>query len=157
MPLTTTTTKCETVMNFPALTTAARTMLRIVAGFLFAAHGWQKFNQFTIAGTQGAFAQMGVPAADLVAPVVAALELAGGIALILGLLARPFALLLALDMLGALVLVHAGSGVFVDAGGFELVLILAAAALAVALVGAGRFSLDSLLFGRRQSKLAALA
>lgn len=144
-------------MNHPALTTTARTVLRIVVGFLFAAHGWQKFSQFTIAGTQGAFAQMGVPAADLVAPVVATLELAGGIALILGLFARPFALLLALDMVGALFLVHATAGVFVDAGGFELVLILAAAALAVALVGPGRLSVDNALFGRRQSKLAVLA
>jgi putative oxidoreductase len=144
-------------MNNPALNTIARTLLRIVVGFLFAAHGWQKFNQFTIAGTQGAFAQMGVPAADLVAPVVAVLELVGGIALILGLLARPFALLLTLNMLGALVLVHATAGVFVEAGGFELVLILAAAALAVALVGPGRLSVDSLLFGRKQSKLAVLA
>ncbi|MFD1212839.1 DoxX family protein [Arthrobacter sp. GCM10027362] len=144
-------------MNNPALTTTARTVLRIVAGFLFAAHGWQKFNQFTIAGTQGAFAQMGVPAADLVAPVVATLELAGGIALILGLLTRPLALLLTLNMLGALVLVHAPAGVFVEAGGFELVLILAAAALAVALVGPGRISADHALFGRKQSKLAVLA
>jgi putative oxidoreductase len=143
-------------MNHPALITTARTLLRIVVGFVFAAHGWQKFSQFTIAGTQGAFAQMGVPAADLVAPVVATLELAGGIALILGLLTRPFALLLALDMVGALVLVHASAGVFVDAGGFELVLILAASALAVALVGPGRLSVDSALFDRRP-KLAVLA
>jgi len=144
-------------MNHPALTTTARTLLRIVAGFLFAAHGWQKFSQFTIAGTQGAFAQMGVPAADLVAPVVATLELAGGIALVLGLFTRPLALLLALDMVGALVLVHATAGVFVDAGGFELVLILAASALAVALVGPGRVSVDNALFGRSRSKLAVLA
>ncbi|NKX52983.1 DoxX family protein [Arthrobacter mobilis] len=144
-------------MNNPALTTIARTVLRVVAGFLFAAHGWQKFNQFTIAGTQGAFAQMGVPAADLVAPVVATLELAGGIALILGLFARPVALLLTLNMLGALFLVHAPAGVFVEAGGFELVLLLAAAALAVALVGPGRLSVDNLLFGRTSSKLAVLA
>src|SRR3954454_18477305 len=130
-------------MNHLALTTTARTLLRIVVGFLFAAHGWQQFSQFTIAGTQGAFALVGVPAADLVAPVVATLEQAGGIALILGLLARPFALLLALDMVGALVLVHATAGVFVDAGGYELVLILAAAALAVALVGPGRLSADN--------------
>ena len=125
-------------MNQPALTTSARTILRVIAGFLFAAHGWQKFNEFTIAGTQAAFTQMGVPAAQAVAPVVATLELVGGVALILGVLTRVFAVLLALDMLGALFLVHASAGVFVATGGYELVLILAAAALAVALVGAGR-------------------
>ncbi|WP_026534054.1 DoxX family protein [Arthrobacter sp. H14] len=144
-------------MNNSSLTAAARTVLRVVAGFLFAAHGWQKFNEFTIAGTQGAFAEMGVPAADIVAPVVATLELVGGIALILGLLARPFAILLTLNMLGAIVLVHAPAGVFVTAGGFELVLMLGAAALAVALVGPGRLSLDNAIFARKGSKLNALA
>jgi len=144
-------------MNQPALTTAARTILRVVTGFLFAAHGWQKFNEFTIAGTQAAFTQMGVPAAGVIAPVVATLELAGGVALILGLLTRVFAVLLAADMLGALFLVHASAGIFVGTGGYELVLILAAAALAVALVGAGRLSVDRALLGRAGSKLAILA
>ena len=144
-------------MNQPTLTTAARTILRIVTGFLFAAHGWQKFNEFTIAGTQAAFAQMGVPAANLVAPVTATLELVGGVALILGVLTRVFAALLAVNMLGALILVHASAGVFVATGGYELVLILAAAALAVALVGAGKVSVDKALFGRPGSKLSVLA
>lgn len=144
-------------MNQPTLTTAARTILRVVTGFLFAAHGWQKFNEFTIPGTQAAFVQMGVPAANLVAPVIATLELVGGVALILGVLTRVFAVLLALDMLGALFLVHATAGIFAAAGGYELVLILAAAALAVALVGAGRVSVDKALFGHRGSKLSALA
>lgn len=144
-------------MNNPALNTAARAILRIVVGFLFAAHGWQKYNEFTIAGTQGAFTQMGVPAADLVAPVVATLELVGGIALILGLATRPIAILLTLNMIGAIALVHAPAGVFVEAGGFELVLMLGASALAVALVGPGKLSLDNVFFGRATSKLRILA
>lgn len=144
-------------MNNLALNTAARTVLRIVVGFLFAAHGWQKYNEFTIAGTQGAFAQMGVPAADVIAPIIATLELVGGIALILGLATRPFAALLAVDMLGAIILVHASAGVFVEAGGYELVLLLGASALAVALVGPGKLSLDNAMFGRTSSKLRILA
>ncbi|MDZ4091579.1 MAG: DoxX family protein [Arthrobacter sp.] len=144
-------------MNQPTLTTTARTILRIVTGFLFAAHGWQKFTEFTIAGTQASFAQMGVPAANLVAPVVATLELVGGIALILGVLTRVFAALLAVNMLGALFLVHAPAGIFAATGGYELVLLLAAAALAVALVGAGKVSVDKALFGRTGSRLSVLA
>ena len=132
-------------------------MLRVVVGFLFAAHGWQKYNEFTIAGTQGAFTQMGVPAADLVAPVVATLELVGGIALVLGLATRPIAILLTLNMVGAIALVHAPAGIFVEAGGFELVLMLGASALAVALIGPGKFSLDNLMFGRNTSALRVLA
>jgi putative oxidoreductase len=144
-------------MNQSTLTTTALTILRVIVGFLFAAHGWQKFNQFTIAGTQAAFSKMGVPAAEAAAPIVATLELVGGIALILGVLARVFAVLLALNMLGALFLVHAPAGVFAETGGFELVLLLAAAALAVALTGAGRLSVDGALFGRSGTKLRVLA
>lgn len=144
-------------MNQSRLTTTAITALRIVLGFLFAAHGWQKFNEWTIAGTQAAFSQMGIPAAEVAAPVIAVLELAGGIALILGLLTRVVAALLALDMLGALFLVHAGAGVYADKGGYELVLLLGAAAFVLALTGAGRVSVDRALFGRSESKLAVLA
>jgi putative oxidoreductase len=144
-------------MNQTQLTTTAITILRVILGFLFAAHGWQKFNEWTIAGTQASFAKMGVPAAEIAAPAVAVLELGGGIALILGVLTRIAALLLALDMLGALFLVHASAGVFAATGGYELVLLLAAAAVAVALTGAGRISVDRALFGRANSKLAVLA
>ncbi|MGN7201688.1 DoxX family protein [Arthrobacter sp. SAFR-044] len=145
-------------MNKSALTTTALAALRIILGFLFAAHGWQKFNEWTIAGTQASFAKMGVPAADVVAPAIAVLELAGGIALILGILTRVVAALLVLDMLGALFLVHVQAGVFAANGGYELVLLLAAASFALALTGAGRLSLDRALFGRRpESRLAVLA
>ncbi len=144
-------------MNQTSLTTTAVTILRVILGFLFAAHGWQKFNEFTIAGSQASFAKMGVPAAEIAAPAVAVLELAGGIALIVGILTRVVAALLAVDMLGALFLVHAPAGVFASAGGYELVLVLAAAALAVALTGAGRISVDRALFGRKNSRLAVLA
>ena len=144
-------------MNQSRLTTVALTVLRVILGFLFAAHGWQKFNEWTIAGTQASFAKMGVPAADVMAPAVAVLELAGGAALILGILTRMVAALLVLDMLGALFLVHAPAGVFAANGGYELVLLLAAAAFALALAGPGRLSVDRALFGRRTSRLAVLA
>lgn len=142
----------DTFSKSPSLTTAAQTLLRLVVGFLFAAHGWQKYVQFTLDGTTAAFGQMGVPAAALVAPVVASLELAGGIALILGVLTRVFATLLALNMLGALFLVHAPAGVFVENGGFELVLALAAGAAAIALMGPGRISVDRFILGRSRAK-----
>lgn len=144
-------------MNQSTLTHTALTILRVTVGFIFAAHGLQKFVEFTIPGTQAAFAQMGVPAAQIVAPLVATLEFLGGIALIAGVLARVFAALLVLDMLGALVLVHAPAGIFVEKGGFEFVLALAAASLAIALTGPGRFSADATLFGSRNSKLSVLA
>ncbi|WP_026545560.1 DoxX family protein [Arthrobacter sp. 35/47] len=144
-------------MKNATLTTTARTVLRVVVGFLFAAHGWQKYNEWTIAGTTAAFGDMGIPMADIAAPFIATLELVGGIALILGLLTRPVAVLLTLDMLGALVLVHLSAGIFVSNNGYELVLLLGAAALALALVGPGRASADYALFGRRDSRVSVLA
>lgn len=136
-------------MKKSSATSVALLILRVALGVIFTAHGWQKFNEFTIAGTQASFAQMGVPAADVVAPVVAVLELAGGVALILGLFTRIVAALLALDMLGALFLVHAAAGIYVTNGGYELVLILAASAAALSLAGAGGFSIDAAFSGRR--------
>ena len=143
--------------NRPALADAARTILRVALGAVFFAHGWQKFFEFTIPGAQGAFAQMGVPAAQLAAPVSAGLELIGGALLVVGLLTRVAGVLLAVEMLSALFLVHISAGMFVEKGGMELVLILAAASAAVALVGPGRLSLDAALFGHRSGKLALLA
>lgn len=144
-------------MRNPTLSTAGLTILRVITGFIFAAHGWQKYTEFTIAGTQASFADMGVPLADIAAPVISTLELVGGIALIFGLLSRPFAALLVLDMLGALIIVHAPNGIFVTNNGYELVLILGAAALTIALLGPGRLSVDHALFGRRHSRMSALA
>jgi putative oxidoreductase len=139
------------------MATLALAILRVVLGFIFAVHGWQKYNDIGIAGMQAGFGQMGVPNAEVLAVLVILLELVGGTLLILGFLSRPIAALLAVEMIGALVLVHAPNGFFVNENGYELVLILAAAALTIALAGPGRFSLDYAVFGRRKTKLSALA
>ena len=58
--------------------------------------------------------------------------------------------LVVLDMVGAFVLVHIGNGVFVTDNGFELVGVIAAAALLLVAAGPGRFSVDHALAGRRR-------
>lgn len=118
-------------------------VLRIVVGAVFAAHGAQKIFEFTIPGTIGSFAGMGVPLAEIAAPAVAFLELVGGILLILGFLTRPVGILLAIDMAVAFALVHLPAGLWVGDGGYEFVAVLGVAALALALTGAGRYSVDS--------------
>lgn len=139
------------------LNTAGLTALRIVVGFIFAAHGWQKFFEWTIEGTQAGFVEMGIPMASVTAPIVATLELVGGIALMLGIFTRPVAVLLTINMLVALVLVHLPFGIFVENNGIELVLLLGTASAAIALAGPGRISLDQPIFAKRESKLAQMA
>ena len=95
------------------------------------------------AGVGGFFGSLGIPAAGFFAVVVSLLELLGGLALILGFATRLVGLLLAIDMLVALFTVHISNGFFVSEGGYELVLLLGAAALAFALMGANSNSLDS--------------
>ncbi|WP_081996892.1 DoxX family protein [Microbacterium sp. ZOR0019] len=130
-------------------------VLRVVVGAIFAAHGAQKIFEFTIPGTIGSFADMGVPLAEIAAPVVAFLELVGGILLILGFLTRPVGILLTIDMAVALALVHLPAGLWVAEGGYEFVAVLGVAALALALTGAGRYSIDgAALRGRTPAWLA---
>lgn len=122
-------------------------ILRVITGIVFAAHGYQKLFIYGMAGVQGAFTRMGAPMPMVTGPLVALLEFFGGIALIIGLLTRLAALGLAIDMLGAILLVHLAAGFFLP-GGYEFVLLLFAAALAVATAGPGSFSVDAMLAGR---------
>jgi putative oxidoreductase len=124
---------------------------RVAVGLVFVAHGWQKLSTNGIDGTAAFFDQVGVPAASAAAWFAALVELVGGAALVLGLAVPVAGLLLLIDMIGAFVFVHAGAGLFVDQGGYELVLVLGAAALLFAVIGAGRYSVDHLLAGRRRT------
>jgi putative oxidoreductase len=130
---------------------------RVLLGVVLIAHGWQKFAQYGIGGTAGSFAKMGVPMPGVSAVFAAVVELAGGVALLLGVGTAVVALLVVLDMLGAFLLVHVGNGVFVTDNGFELVWAIAAVALVLAAVGAGRYSVDHALLSRRGVRASVTA
>lgn len=123
----------------------AMTIIRVIVGIAFFAHGWQKVFTFGFAGTGGFFESVGIPAAGFFAIVVSLLELLGGLALILGIGTRIVGLLLAIDMFTALLVVHLPNGFFVSENGYELVLVLGMAALAFAITGASTVSLDNRL------------
>ena len=123
-------------------------VIRLAVGAVFVAHGGQKLFVYGMSGVQGAFGQMGIPAAGVVGPLTALVELFGGLALIAGLLTRLAGLGLAVVMFGAIAFVHLKAGFFAP-NGFEFPLTLLAANAALALTGAGRFSLDHAIASRR--------
>ncbi|WP_374963666.1 DoxX family protein [Lysinibacillus sp. RS5] len=123
------------------------TILRVVLGFTFAVHGFQKF-QGGISYTADFFNAIGIP--GFMAYIVAIIELVGGIAIILGLGTRLFGALLAVTMIVAIFTAKLSVG-FIGANGlagYELDLALAAMALYFALAGASSFSLDAKLFAK---------
>jgi putative oxidoreductase len=131
----------------------ASTMLRVVLGVVFFAHGSQKmlgwFGGFGFHGTMGAFTNMGMPAP--LAFLIICTEFFGGLGLILGLLTRIASFGVAGLMVGAIFMVHLQNGFFMNwmgtqkGEGFEFHLLALAMAAALLLRGAGAFSLDRAL------------
>jgi putative oxidoreductase len=129
----------------------AALITRLLVGVVFVAHGWQKMTAGWGRITEG-FTEMGVPLPQLAAGFAMVAELLGGALLILGLLTPLAGAALVIVCIGAALFVHARNGVFIGDGGWELVGALGSAALLLAAGGAGRFSLDHLLFGRRTER-----
>jgi putative oxidoreductase len=128
----------------------AMLVLRVVLAAVFITHGYAKVFGMGFSGVTGMFSKMGVPLPMIMAPIVALVEFLGGIALLLGAFTRAAAFLIACDMLGAIILVHAKNG-YAAPKGVEAVLGNFGMAVAIALLGAGAYSLDALLSRRRSS------
>ncbi|RLQ23323.1 DoxX family membrane protein [Seongchinamella sediminis] len=126
--------------------------LRIPAGIIFAAHGAQKlfgwFGGHGLAGTGQWLESIGLAPGYLMALLAGGAEFLGGLALLVGLLVRPAAVVLAFTMLVAIFTVHIGNGLFMSNNGYEFGLALLAISVSLAVSGAGRASFDRLLSGK---------
>ncbi len=116
-------------------------VLRIALGTLFLAHAGLKIFVFTPAGTAKFFASLGLPP-ELGYLTIAA-ELAGGVALILGVWTRAVSLALIPILLGAIAFVHGKAGFFFmnPNGGWEFIAFWILALVTQALIGEGAFAL----------------
>lgn len=123
------------------------TVLRVVVGIVFIAHGSLHLFVMKIPGVAGFFGQVGIPFPTLSAILVSVVEFAGGVALVLGLFTRVVAVPLGAVMVGAYLTVHMRGGFFLPRG-YEYVLTLFGATVALALAGPGALSLDGLRSGR---------
>jgi putative oxidoreductase len=121
--------------------------LRLVTGAIFIAHGLPKFGFMGGGGLEGTAAWlggMGVPLPMLNAILVASSETIGGAMLIVGFMTRFAAATQVIAMLVAMFMVHWSNG-FTANGGYQWALLMAAAAFALMMDGAGRFSVDRMM------------
>ncbi|WP_122432737.1 DoxX family protein [Pseudomonas viridiflava] len=125
------------------------TILRVIVGIAFIAHGSQKlfgaFGGYGLEGTAQYMESLGLTPGYLMALLSGGAEFFGGLALLVGLLARPAAALVTVLLLVAIFTVHIGNGFFMANNGFEYALALLGGALAVLIEGAGKLSLDRLI------------
>jgi len=120
------------------------TILRLAVGITYVMHAYLALFRFTPAGTAAFMASLGLPAPVVMAWITIIVHGLGGIMLILGLATRWAALANAVIIAGALVMVHLPQGFFLKVmaggqrvGGFEFVLLLFAATVALTLTGGG--------------------
>src|SRR3979411_732458 len=137
------------------------TILRLVLGCVFFAHGGQKvlgwFGGYGFSGTMGFFThQMGIPAPLAFLAIMA--EFLGGLGLVFGFLTRIAAFGVFCNMLVAVFMVHGQFGFFANwtgqqkGEGIEYHLLAIAITLAIMIAGAGAMSVDAALSGQSSTR-----
>lgn len=108
--------------------------LRIIAGLLYFEHGTQKAFSFPIPGPESLSG---------LAMASTALELIGGVLIVLGLFTRPVAFILSGHMAFAYFIAHAPRSFYPVANGGDASILFCFVFLLLVTAGAGAFSLDN--------------
>jgi putative oxidoreductase len=116
-------------------------LLRLALGAILLYHGLPKIMNY--GATVGGFQSMHVPAPTLSAIYAIVAEVIGGILILLGIAVDLAGILVAIEMLGAIALVHWGNGFDFTKGGWEHPFSVLVMALAVALAGPGDYSVGN--------------
>jgi putative oxidoreductase len=145
--------RTKTINTTLDTTPYAAFLLRVSLGIMFIAHAGLKYYVFTLPGTAKFFESIGLPGP--LAYLTFAAELVGGILILAGVASRWVSLALVPVLLGA-VWAHAGNGWLFNApnGGWEYPAFLTVAAIVVALLGDGAYSLRSLFATHKQTAYA---
>ncbi|WP_434681172.1 DoxX family protein [Pseudomonas sp. R1-18] len=125
------------------------TVLRAIVGIIFIAHGSQKlfgaFGGYGLEGTGQYMESIGLTPGYLMALLSGSAEFFGGVAVLIGLLARPAAAVLILLLAVAIFSVHISNGLFMSNNGYEFALALLGGSIAVLIEGAGKLSVDRVI------------
>lgn len=116
-------------------------LVRLAAGIIFVYHGYMKLSDMT--STIAFFASLGLGA--FFAYLVALVEFAGGISLIIGYGARYFATALAITMVFSIILVKSKIGFTAS----EIDIMLLATMLAIVFSGCGKYSVCAMMHHKK--------
>jgi putative oxidoreductase len=116
-------------------------LLRLILGIVYVMHAYLAFAVFGPAGMIDYQVKNGVPFPEIATWYLILAHGLGGIFLVLGIFPRWAALANVPAMLGALYFVHLKKGFWAHEQGYEYVLVLLVASVAVAMIGGGALSL----------------
>ncbi len=123
-------------------------LARLTMAYGFYTPAMQKWSDMSSVASW--FGTLGIPLPTLNAYLAASTELMGVVLLTLGLFTRLISLPLIVVMVVAITTVHLGHGFSAGDNGFEIPLYYMLFLAIFASFGAGKFSLDHLLFGEEQ-------
>jgi putative oxidoreductase len=130
------------------------TVVRVMMGIILTVSGYQKFGVMGLGAFSGFLGQMGIPAPEIMGPLVAAVELIGGILVLVGLGTRWVGWLFVIEFLVTTFYIKFPRMGW-DATRIDLMILAAAIMLVVA--GSGKASVDDVLIKRRSETGSCLS